>query len=589
LVVSGGKDQAATAVFAPSVVAVGERFDVVVRTEDRHGNRSTGGSPGYELTVDGRPVAKLGKSDDAIAIAPGVRLAEPGTWRFAARSRDGKLEAISNPVWVEERPDRRVYWGELHGHAGYAEGQGAADQYFRYAREDARLDFVGLTDHDTAMDDGEWREIDEARRRYDRDGEFVAYLAYEWSTGRELGGHHNVFYREDGAKRLPRQEAPTLDALYPRLLRENGAENVLVIPHAHTAADWNQSDADAERLVEIESLHGTFEWFGNRYLQNGYEVGFIAASDDHRSKPGRAPGLFFSPQVQPGGLAAAIAPEKTGDAIFDALRARAAYATSGDRILVDARLNGAAMGTRQPSSAKRTIEGRVSGTAPIDRIDVIKNGVVAWSDSYLGAALASHIWVQVGFESSSEVFGDKVDNPREYRVWSGTLDVEGARLVGLRTTGLKNAYIEWAKLDPARPNRVSFYTETRGRAESILVELEGASASTRLVFDLVAAKENGFEQGIRPLAEIPAVKVELSLADLRDSRLEHPLPVGEHADRLSLQVVDVAAALDREFAFTDLGEARDGDYYYVRVTQLDGGQAWSSPFWVGPAPARRAP
>ena len=91
-------------------------------------------------------------------------------------------------------------------------------------------------------------------------------------------------------------------------------------------------------------MHGTFEWFGNNYLQNGYEVGFVAASDDHRSKPGRAPGMFFSPQLQPGGLAAVIAKQKTGDAIFDALRARSAYATSGDRILLDARLNGAGDG-----------------------------------------------------------------------------------------------------------------------------------------------------------------------------------------------------------------------------------------------------
>ncbi len=582
LVVSGMTEAAAAAVLAPSVVATGERFDVAVRTEDRYGNRSTAGTPGYQLTVSGEVVATLPRGDDGVAIAKGLRLAKPGTYRFEARSTDGRLAATSNPVWAEARPRRRVYWGELHGHSGYAEGQGAADQYFRYARDDAQLDFVSLTDHDTAMDDWKWRTIDEARRRYDRDGEFVAFLGYEWSAGREIGGHHNVFFRDDGSKRVPRQEAPVLDALYPRLLRENGADNVLVIPHAHTAADWNRSDAQAERLVEIASMHGTFEWFGNLYLRNGYELGFIAASDDHRSKPGRAPGLFFSPQVQPGGLAAAIAPEQTANAIFDALRARSAYATSGDRILLDARLNGELMGTRQGSSARRTIQGRVSGTAPIDRIDVVKNGDVAWSESYLGAALESHAWVEVGFESSSEVFPPPRDNPREYRVWSGTLDIEGARVVGIKTTGLKNAYLEWAKVDPERPDRIRFYTETRGKAETILVELEGASAATRFVFDLVAAKESGFGQGVRPLAEIAAVNVALSLSDLDDSRIEHELPVGRHLDRLRLQVVNAGGALDRNFAWSDLGEARDGDYYYVRVTQLDGAQAWSSPFWVGP-------
>jgi len=594
LVVSGRPEAAAVAVFAPSVVATGERFDLAVRTEDRYGNRSTAVSPAYELRSGGEVVGRVKAGDGAVALVEGLRLSKPGTYRFEARSADGKLTATSNPVWVEKRPERRIYWGELHGHSGYAEGQGAADQFFRYARDDARLDFVGLTDHDTNMDDWEWKTIDEARRRYDRDGQFIAFQAYEWSANRELGGHHNVFFRKDGAKRVPRQEAPILDALYPRLADENGAENVLVIPHAHNAGDWNQSDGPVERLAEIASMHGTFEWFGNRYLQNGYELGFIAASDDHRSKPGRAPGLFFSPQVQPGGLAAAVAREKTSDAIFDALRARSAYATSGDRILLDARLDGGAMGSRQESTGRRTVEGRVSGTAPIDRIDVVKNGVVAWSQSYLAAPLASHAWVEVGFESSSEVFPDPADgtkrgasdNPREYRVWSGTLDVEGARVVGMRTTGLKNAYLEWAKIDPERPNRIRFYTETRGKAETILVELEGASASTRFAFDLAAAKESGFGQGVRPLTQIAAVNVAFPLADLDQSRIEHELPVDRHVDRLKLQVVDVAGALDREFAFTDLTDARDGDYYYVRVTQLDGAQAWSSPFWVGPAPAR---
>jgi hypothetical protein len=402
-----------------------------------------------------------------------------------------------------------------------------------------------------------------------------------------MGGHHNVFFRAPDAKRVPRQEAPVLDDLYPRLRAENEERDVLVIPHAHNAADWNQSDDAIERLVEIASMHGTFEWFGNLYLRNGFEIGFVSASDDHRSKPGLATGLFFTPQLQPGGLAAAVAPAKTNDAIFDALHALSAYATSGARIVLDARLNGQSMGTRQASSSRRRIEARVSGTAPIDRIDVVKNGEVAWSESYLGAPLESHAWVQVGFESSSEVFPPPRDNPREYRVWSGTLDVDGAKVVGLRTTGLQNAYVEWARIDPERPDRIRFYTETRGKAETILVELEGASASTRFLFDLVAAKESGFGQGVRPLAQIPAAKVDLSLADLEDSRLEHALPVGKHVDRLKLQVIDPAGALDRDVEFDDLGEARDGDYYYVRVTQLDGSQAWSSPFWVGPAAEKK--
>ena len=38
-----------------------------------------------------------------------------------------------------------------------------------------------------------------------------------------------------------------------------------------------------------------------------------------------------------------------------------------------------------------------------------------------------------------------------------------------------------------------------------------------------------------------------------------------------------------DFEYTDLEDPKPGDYYYIRVTQLDGGRAWSSPFWIGEA------
>ena len=571
------------AVFAPSVVAAGEEIDLVVRSEDRYFNRSRGVT-GQEYTVllDGEMVATVPAGSAAAARVEAVTVSEPGVARFVVRSVDGRLEAESNPVWVEAAPAERIYWGELHGHAGFAEGQGGGEQFYRYARDDARLDFVALTDHDSSMDDLEWRHLQELSRDFTEEGEFLAILGYEWSARRYLGGHHNVFFRSRDRPRVPNQEAPTLAEMYERLRAENAPSEVLVIPHAHQAGDWNQSAGDLETLVEITSQHGTFEWFGNRYLQNGFEIGFISASDDHRAKPGYNPGLFFSPHVQGPGLAAAVAAEKTTDAVFDALRSRRAYATSGQRILLSATLNGEPMGTRQPYTERREFSCGVSGTSPIDRIDLIKNGRVLRSRSYLSAPLDSSAWVQIGFESSSEVFAPDRDNPRVYRVWTGVLEVTGARLLGIESPGFKNPYLEWAEVDPDQPQRVRFYTETRGRMNTLLLRLSGASSSTRVTLHLDAARENGFAPPlIRQPVDIPAAVVVFELDDLEDSRSEQVLPVGRHLDRVRLQVIDAGAALDREFDFVDLGSTAPGDYYYFRVTQLDGGQAWSSPFWVG--------
>ena len=39
--------------------------------------------------------------------------------------------------------------------------------------------------------------------------------------------------------------------------------------------------------------------------------------------------------------------------------------------------------------------------------------------------------------------------------------------------------------------------------------------------------------------------------------------------------------MDGELDFVDRGNLQPGDYYYIRLTQLDGAHAWSSPIWVG--------
>ena len=580
LIVVGGP-VAGLRVLAPSVVGAGETFDLTVRSEDAALNRATGALPGFEVTLDGEVVATVDDPAGAVVLVDDLTLDRPGTYRFVVRSTDGSMQATSNPVWVENDPQRRILWGETHGHTGMAEGQGSAEGYFNYGVEDARLDFLTLSEHDFWLDDYEWARLQELTRSTNEAGRAVAFLGYEWTPTRKRGGHHNVLFRTADRERVPVQEAHRLPLLWQGLRAANDPEDVLVIPHAHSAGDWTQSDSELERVAEIYSEHGTFEWYGNLFLRNGFEIGFLAASDDHRAKPGAPQGHFQASLIGVPGLAAVRASEKTPDSIFDALRARSVYAVSGQRILLDAELNGHPMGVRQPPSDERRIVARVSGTAPIDRIEVIKNGEIAYSRSYLSAALSERSWLQLGFESSSEVFTpDQVDNPRPFRIWRGTLRVRGAQVLNLIPVGLDNRVLDW--IEAEEPSVFRFDIRTRGRADTVLLELAGATASTELELVLEPSREYGIGQGHeRPAMEIPGAKVNLRLASLRDSRLEREVPFQEHIDRLTLQVVEPEGALDRDFEYRDMGPARSGDYYYVRVTQLDGGQAWSSPFWVG--------
>ena len=575
-----GNQPAAVRATAPSIVAPGERFELAVRFEDDRWNRATGAIPGFEVSLNGKVVNTSAPGTEGLVVVKDLQIDQPGTYRFNIRSSDGKIAALSNPIWVEPDPAQRVYWGETHAHSGFSEGMGSIDAFYRWGRDDAWLDFGGLSEHDIWLDDSEWLAMNNAVRKYSEPGRFIAFLAYEWTVNRQWGGHHNVFFRTPGRSRVPVQGNYNLSLLYQGLRSKYLTKDMLVIPHAHQAADWRHSDPDLERVVEIASMHGNFEWFGNYYLQNGAEVGFVGASDDHRTRPGYS-GSSTNGELQTmNSLVAVRARQKTADDIFDALRDRATYATSdAKRILVDFRVNSQLPGRRIAYSAQRRMHARVSGTGPLDRIEIVKNGRVIYSQRYAQAGLQPSSRVEVGFYSSSEVFTR--DNPRGYRRWRGTLDVEGAQINSLNNF-FDNPAEEFIRQDPANPNHLEFYDATRGRTDPFVMEMSGLTPSTRLVFHLSETMEiPPAPQPVRPPARIPAQTVDLPFNQLNAGILVKELPVDEHVDSITLQLVNPDAPMDGEFDYADTSDPRQGDYYYLRVTQLDGSRAWSSPIWVG--------
>ncbi len=584
-----GNSAAGVTAVAPSIIKPGEDCNLSIRWEDAAGNRATGSMPGATVTLNGEAFRSLSAGGEAVQVIQPIRFDKAGVYRFSVASADGRIEALSNPIWVREDPPYRLYWGETHTHTGMAEGQGSIVRSYRFAREDARLDFMGLSEHDIWLDDAEWQAMRRAAVSNTVSGEFVAFLGYEWTLRRQWGGHHNVFFRSPDSMRVGAQEAPTLTGLYEGLRSKYATKDVLIIPHAHQAGDWRTNDPEMETMIEIMSMHGTFEWFGNYYLRQGHQVGFLAASDDHRSRPGyswtssRQPNSSLS---QFGGLAGVQALEKTADSIFDALKRREAYAvTDAQRIILEMDVNGTGMGNRLADTDKRRVRAKVVGTSPIRRVAVVKNGKTVYTSRPLSAGLGSAAKLVVGFASSSEPFFR--DNPRGYRPWIGSLTVEGAKLAGMRTLHFDNKHKEWAKISEADSNTVQFSTGTRGQADTLLLELEGASPSTALSFQLEAAREWGKSPTpVRPARTVGAKQFQIALSDLSDGFAREDLSDTIDRDAVTLEVIGLNQPMEAEIEFSDTGEIQPGDYYYVRVDQLDGARAYSSPVWVGGEPRR---
>lgn len=283
------------------------------------------------------------------------------------------------------------------------------------------------------------------------------------------------------------------------------------------------------------------------------------------------------------------APAKTTDALFDALRDRATYATSGaERIILDARLNDRRMGSELDFAEARVLEGRVIGTGAIDTIEVIRNGELVWTKRVAAATLPAAgaapdgvITVDVQFESSSEP--PVRDNPRGTRTWGGRITVEGARVLGAELPGRVNRGLDDARVE-ADGGGVIFEVGTRGIRHTLRLRLAGASVSTILRVALEPAREAGKAPShVVPLERFDAAQVELPFGQLAagsSGRVPRELRARHHRDTVAVQLVPATQQDDVTFRFEDIGRY-PGDWYYVRVRQLDGALAWSSPWWLG--------
>ena len=162
--------------FAPSVVRPGEEFTLSVRAQDQYYNRATGPIPGWKVLLGNQVIATLPAGDLALQTVADLSFQDQGVVRLSVESESGDIVGSVNPILVSaEAP--RVYWGDTHGHSGFAEGIGTPDRFMTWAKEDARLDFVTHSEHDIWLDDFEWQQLQENVRSYSESGQFIAFWA----------------------------------------------------------------------------------------------------------------------------------------------------------------------------------------------------------------------------------------------------------------------------------------------------------------------------------------------------------------------------------------------------------------------------
>lgn len=119
-------------------------------------------------------------------------------------------------------------------------------------------------------------------------------------------------------------------------------------------------------------------------LASGKRVGMVGSSDSHSGFSGYPNGMF-----------AVIAPELTKAAILDAIRARRTYAIrGGEPVFVDLRAAGHVIGEEFTSGRAPRLVLSVQASAPVTRIDLVRNNRFVLSRKFEDGALERRLEYQ---------------------------------------------------------------------------------------------------------------------------------------------------------------------------------------------------
>jgi len=571
----------------PTLRRCGEVFRLGFKGEDKWGNPSDQVEGEFilcaNLRIRGLPEKFAMRRGDHARSIEDLSVAEPGDLSIEVLDATGQALCVSNPLRIVADAPLRSYWCDLHGQSEETIGTNSARELIEFARDRAFLDGMSHQGNDFQITTPFWNELNKLTRAFNKDGRFIIFPGYEWSGNTGLGGDRNVLFMQEG-RQIHRSSHALVDDQDDLPSDANSAQQLFdalksedCVVFAHIGgryADIKMAhDARIERSVEVHSDWGTFEWLVHDALEQGYRIGILANSDGHKGRHGAShPGASLFGAY--GGLSCLLATDLTRSGLFDAMRRRHHYATTGCRMLLDVRatfeddaelfaddpnlgppsctLARAAMMGDILRSEEATVEFSVEAvaSAPIERLE-IRNGIdvlETWRP-YHEAALGRRI--RVIWEGS------------EYRgrgrqtVWDGGCTLAGNRFERIAPINLWN-------LDK---------------------QVTQTASDTLAWTALTTGGFGGFDawltdprSGVLRI-DTPLVKCDIPIADIGlDDMAFEAGGIGRRIRvfRLPDENPHRRLRLSRRLAL----KAEGDNAFYVCLTQEDGHLIWSSPIYV---------
>ncbi len=578
----------------PTLVRTGSPFKLRIKANDAWGNPSDKMSDRLHLACEqaglsGLPETVTCQPGDFATVVDGLRLSEPGEAVVVMRNDAGEVLCRSNPISAIADASANAllhFWGDTHGQSNETLGTNTAREYFCFGRDRAFLDVMGHQGNDFQITGSFWKDLNRLTAELDKPGEFVCIPGYEWSANTAVGGDRNVHYRHEG-ETIHRsshaqiadptdmvdeeEDAHTAGLLFEKL---KGKDCVAMAHVGGRYADITYAhDETLETAVEVHSDWGTFEWIVRDALEKGYRVGIVGNSDGHKGRPGASyPGAsFFGSQ---GGLTCFLAPRLDRDAIFEAMRRRHHYATTGNRMLLDVSiatendvallLTNGGQAAAETSMVRKLIMGdiaritdervdlsvQVVGSAPIQRLDIFRGGDLI-------ETVRPFVAKDLGQRMRVTMEGAEYRGRARTTVWDGSLKVNGN---AIRRAEMFNNWNLDRGIRSQSEEAVSWKAVTTGNTCGIDLWLEEAAAGEISI-------ETAHVSASLKIRDIGIMDTVFEAGGLDRALKLYRLPDAPHEVHLTHRMsVPVAESGDTPV--------------FVRVTQVDGHKAWSSPVYL---------
>jgi hypothetical protein len=518
---------------SPRLITPGTEFPIYVHAEDLWGNAAANQEGFYlKLSIskdaDQEPTpivekeVKVPSQGWTHAVAKDIVLKDEGDYTISLTLRSSITESdytIRESVSVSSSsPVPRVLFADLHVHSDDTVGTNNTAYNFSYAQKIAGLDIVGYTANDFNITAAKWESTLSLIRTINQEGDFIVFPGTEWCGNSAAGGDHNVVFLDDPSTSPPEfpldkhgnvarsfewnEDGPAelqpgawpLEELYATY--SHSPETHLLIPHVggrRCNLGWHHPRL--ERLLEIGSAWGLFEWLLRDAVQRGWKMGVCANSDEHRGRcGGGVPGTaVFGTK---GGITGVLSQSLERVAVGSALRARRTFATTGERLvgLLSTDSNGSHAlqgdevvfdGESKTVKLNYTFYGG-SGFSSIEAYDA--SGSIFHRDLQRETAMLSNAapssWNKVRITWGGARLYDR------YReaVWDGSIQCDGGEILKIRRFG-GVSYVPEETISHTGPQSVAFQTHTSGDLDGVDLSFAAGSLPERIV---VVGKLGGY-------------------------------------------------------------------------------------------------